>query len=106
MGEHYREEVLRRNRVQVDNLDTVVGIVGGSVDLAGIHGAVGILDIVDVLHMDSCPVADHILVAYSLDVMDNHLDIEDVGDKRVGEGGVHSDEDVMVVVLRLAVPVK
>ena len=51
----------------------MVGIVGGSVDLAGIHGAVGILDIVDVLHMDSCPVADHILVAYSLDVMDNHL---------------------------------
>ena len=51
----------------------MVGIVGGSVDLAGIHGAVGILDIVDVLRMDSCPVADHILVAYSLDVMDNHL---------------------------------
>ena len=33
-----------------------------------------------------------------------YLDIEDVGDKRVAEGGVRFDEGVSVVVLRLALP--
>ena len=33
-----------------------------------------------------------------------YLDIEDVGDKRVAEGGVRFDEDVSVAVLRLVVP--
>ena len=50
-----------------------MGIVVGNVDWVDIHDVVGILGIVDVPHMDSSLVVDHIQVAYSLDVMDNRL---------------------------------
>ena len=54
-------------------LDIVVGIAVDNVDLVDSHDVVGILDIVDVPHMDSFPVADHTQVAYSLDARDNRL---------------------------------
>ena len=49
------------------------GIAVDNVDLVDSHDVVGILDIVDVPHMDSFPVADHTQVAYSLDARDNRL---------------------------------